>query len=259
MRGTLARPGRDRGNTTKVRVRVRGDWTTMARMLTLLGLRPLLLAAAILATPRALAQAGPYRPPPQPQPRLAITGMTGYQINSNVDVGAGELRIDDGESFGAAVTVPVRPGQKLELLWMYLPTQAELRSYTAAYGSTQKFDVGMNYFQIGGMQSIRRGRVEPFFGATVGAGWYATGTIKSVSGLKVANPADTWRFAFGLGLGADIFVAEKVALRLEARTLMPVYFGTTSFYAGTGGSGMAVSGGIPFIQGNFSAGLTFAP
>jgi hypothetical protein len=61
------------------------------------------------------------------------------------------------------------------------------------------------------------------------------------------------------GAGAKIFLSEKVALRLEGRMMLPMLFSGGSFYVGTGGSGMAVSAGIPSIQGGFTAGLTFAP
>jgi hypothetical protein len=50
-----------------------------------------------------------------------------------------------------------------------------------------------------------------------------------------------------------------VALRLDARLVAPVYFSGGSFYAGSGGAALSVSGGIPFVQGCFTGGLTIAP
>jgi opacity protein-like surface antigen len=223
----------------------------------------LLLALAVRAPPAHAQYAPAYRPPPPPEPRFAITAMTGYQVNSNVDIygtyGSGQLRIDDGESFGAAITAAVRPGSKVELLWTYLPTQAQVAWYGGGSSSSKPFDMSLNYFQIGGQQTVSRGKVQPFFGATVGAAWYSAHAIETTAGSVVLQPTDTWRFAFGLGLGADVFLSKNVALRLEARTLMPVYFSSGAFYSGPGGTAVAVNGGVPFIQGNFSAGLTFAP
>jgi hypothetical protein len=65
--------------------------------------------------------------------------------------------------------------------------------------------------------------------------------------------------AFGIAAGVKVFVADKVALRLGIEMLAPLYFSGGAFYAGTGGAGMAVTGGIPTVSGNFTAGLTFAP
>jgi hypothetical protein len=65
--------------------------------------------------------------------------------------------------------------------------------------------------------------------------------------------------AFGLAGGVKVFVSEKVALRLGIEMLAPVYFAGTSAYVGTGGAGVAVTGGIPTVSGNFTAGLTFVP
>ena len=125
--------------------------------------------------------------------------------------------------------------------------------------STNTFGLQQHYFQLGGTHVISRGtRVEPFAGGTIGAALFIPDQINKVSGgLVQAN--DTWAFAMTLGGGANIFLSPKVAIRLDARLMLPMFFSGGSFFVGSGGSGMAVNMGVPSVQGQFTAGITFAP
>jgi hypothetical protein len=66
---------------------------------------------------------------------------------------------------------------------------------------------------------------------------------------------DIWRFAFTVGGGAKIYLSDRFGLRLQGRIMAPLYFSGGGVYFGTGGSGFGVSGGIPILQGDFTAGL----
>lgn len=195
---------------------------------------------------------------PPVSPRLELAAFTGWMVNSDVDVSAGTLEVGDAQSFGAALWFAARPGTKVELLWIYSSPEAHLQSYSAAFPSSRPFEVGMNYFQLGGLQSMRRGALEPFAGATIGAAWYSPDRMEATNGLTSVDLDDTWRLAFTLGGGLNVFVNPKVAVRLHARMLLPVYIDGGAFYAGSGGSGLAVSGWIPMVQGDFGVGLVFA-
>ena len=212
-------------------------------------------AAVLCAAPGALAQSMAAAPV---SPRLQLAAFTGWQVNSDVDVSAGELVVDDAQSFGAALWFAARPGTKVELLWLYSSPEARLESHSAGFQSSRPFEVGMNYFQLGGLQSIRRGALEPFAGATVGAAWYSPGRLEATNGSTSVDLEDTWRLAFTLGGGLNAFVTPKLAIRLHARMILPVYIDGGAFYAGSGGSGLAVSGWIPMVQGDFGVGLVFA-
>ena len=179
-------------------------------------------------------------------------------MNGDVDGVYGKLKVDDAQSFGVSVWTAVRPGTKLELLWIYSNTEAQYDSYTLTYPSTKKFGLESNYFQLGGVQSIRRGKIEPFFGATLGAVWYAPDNIQTLSGLTSYNAGDTWRFAVTLGGGLNVFLTESIAIRGYARMLVPMFFNGGSMYVGTGGSGLAVNAGVPAISGDFGAALVLA-
>lgn len=204
------------------------------------------------AGPVAMAPAAP------PAPRLQLAAFTGYMVNGDVDAGSGKLVIDDAQSFGVSVWAQARPGTKVELLWIYSGYDASWNSYSLSYPSSKKFSVDTHYFQVGGVQSIRRGKVEPFVGGTLGAVWYSPDNLQAATGSLTYDLSDTWRFAFTIGGGANVFLNEKLAIRLYARMLVPVFLEGGSFYVGSGGSGIAVSGGIPAISGDFGAALVLA-
>jgi len=237
-------------------------------------------AAALCAVPAAYAQYQPvptpppapppqYAPPPQPAqpaqpltpaagPKLQIAAFTGWQVNGDVDGIYGKLKVDDAQSFGVSLWTQVKAGTKLELLWIYSQADQQFDSYTLSYPSTKKFSVASNYFQIGGVHSIRRGKIEPFAGGTLGAVWYAPDNIQAANGLTSYSANDVWRFAFTLGGGLNVFLTERFAIRGYARMLVPMYFNGGSVYVGTGGSGLAVNAGVPAISGDFGAALVFA-
>ena len=188
---------------------------------------------------------------------LELSAFTGWAVNSDPDTNYGRLSLGDAQSFGAALGLAGGMGATLELKWIYFQPTAQLVDYSASIANSDKFDVDTHYFLIGGTKSIRRGIVEPFFGASLGAVVYMPHEF-SLSGVDY-SPDDTWRMAFALGGGLKLFVHPKLAIRLGAELLGTLYFYGASFYAGTNGSAFGVTGGIPTVTGNFTAGLTLAP
>ena len=196
--------------------------------------------------------APPMQRPPPPN-RLELTALAGYQLNTD----AGTLRVDDTPVYGISLGFLARPGSRIQLLWLYSDPTAHA-SGSAALAGSSSFKVATHYFQLGGEQGIRRDKLEPFGGATIGAALFMPDSLRLSDGSKYSFD-DTWRFGFTLGLGLKVHVSEKVLVRLEARLAAPVYFSGGGFYAGSGGSGVTVSGGVPIWQWNFLAGLGFAP
>jgi hypothetical protein len=204
-------------------------------------------------------------PPPayaQPQPapsggRLQLSAFAGWVTSSDIYAVGGKLQINSTNSFGAEVAFAGGPGSKIALKWVYYKPDVHFVSQSYAYSNSSTFGVDTNYFLIQGEKGYRKGKIEPFFGGSLGAVVYAPDAFKM--GAQSYSPGDTWYMAFGLAGGVKVFVAQKVALRFGIEMLAPIDFAGTSIYAGTGGAGMAVTGGIPTVSGNFTAGLTFSP
>jgi hypothetical protein len=133
-----------------------------------------------------------------------------------------------------------------------------LDSYSLSYPSSKPFDVDSNYFQIGGVQSMRRGKIEPFAGGTLGAVWYSPQNFEATSGLLSYDLQDTWHFAMTFGGGLNVFLSDSFAIRGHARLLVPMYFNGGGMYVGSGGSGAYVDAGVPAVSGDFGVSLVLA-
>jgi opacity protein-like surface antigen len=220
-------------------------------------------AVAAICPTFALAQAGSTTAPPPgyasapPAKRLELAGLVGYHMSSDLDYPSGYTSIDSSVSYGVALRSPVAPGKMAELSWMYAPTNVHVRS-TVFGTQIPQGSLDIHYFQIGGQNSFRRDRLEPFFGGSLGAALFHLGSIRNPVTNVTLNGSDIWRFAFTFGLGTKIWLRDNIALQLDAKMLLPVWFSSSSIYVGTGGAGFGVSGGIPVIEGNFGGGLVIA-
>ena len=83
----------------------------------------------------------------------------------------------------------------------------------------------------------------------MGATWFEG------SAQDTDNSETVTRFAITLGGGIKIMPSDKIGIRLQGRLLMPMYFAGVGLWAGTGGGGASVNGGIPIIQGDLTAAL----
>jgi opacity protein-like surface antigen len=229
----------------------------------LVSLLALALAVACAAPAGALAQYYPVPPPPPaaapaaPKHRTELTAIAGYQINTDVNTVEGSIRVGDAPVYGASISYETLPGAWAELLWLYSEPEVTVTGSLIAPGGS-RMNVANHYFQIGGVKGVQRDRVTVFGGATIGAALFMPGTLHYQGGTS-RSLSDTWRFAFTLGGGLKVDLSPRVALRFDAGVAAPVYVEGGGFYAGTGGSGMTVSGGIPFWQWNFLGGLVFRP
>jgi opacity protein-like surface antigen len=214
------------------------------------------LAAAVLcvAVPRhAVAQAAAAQPvpPPAAQPRrFELMGFGGWAHSSDVHGGGRTLNIGDATSWGAAFGVRAPYGSPIRLKWVYSNPTVQLQGL----GTSSHFNVPTNYFLVEGEKGFRRNRVEPFVTGALGAVAYAPGSFDA--GGTHYSPDVTWRVAFGLGGGLNLFLSERIAVRLGAEVLAPIFLSGGGFYIGSGGASVSVSGGVPTVTANFTLGLT---
>jgi opacity protein-like surface antigen len=212
----------------------------------------LALVAAVPAT--ALAQYAQSAPGTPARGRLELTGLAGWQVNTDVDTTGGDISVDDSEVFGVAISKETFAGAFAELLWLYSDPTISVRA--PAYGDAS-IGVPTHYFQIGGTKGVTRGRAHVFGGGTLGATLFLPGDLRFAS--RTVSLDDTWRFGFTLGGGLKLGLGERLALRFDARVAAPVYFSSGGFYVGSSGAGVTVSGGVPLWQWNFLGGLVFLP
>ncbi len=167
----------------------------------------------------------------------------------------GEVVMDDGSTWGGVIDFAFRPDAKIEFSYSYTSSHAKFAPYY--YGSNNlpalsNLDnpLTIQYFQLGSIYQIPKGKAQPFFGLQLGAVlFHPSGTA---SGLALN---DKWNFAASLVGGVKVYLNDKFGLRLQGRLLLPMYFSGGSMYVGTGGAGLAVGAGIPVVQGDVGVGV----
>ena len=184
---------------------------------------------------------------------IELTGFYGWQYGGNFTSYQGEVDVKDAENFGGMIDIPIpyRPGMMAEISYSRQNTSVALNQYPSGF-TENLFDVAIEYIQAGALyETSARGRVKPFGSFSLGATRFAP----KVSSYKGIVLDDEWRFSLTLGLGLKALMSERIGLRLQGRLLMPMNFYGTSFWFGTGGSGVGVSGGSVVLQGDVFGGL----
>ena len=187
---------------------------------------------------------------------VEIVPFAGYMFGGSIKFVEGKLNVEDGMDYGISVLVPVQTLLDVELNWTRMDSKATFSPY-AGYPvlEYQEANLATNYFQLGVISKFysRETMAEPFGSFSLGATWFdpsQTGSGSSLGGYQ-----DVWRFSVILGLGVKIMFSERIGIMLRGRLMMPMTFAGTSFYFGTGGSGLSMNSWVAPLQGDFNGGL----
>src|SRR4051794_25612456 len=86
----------------------------------------------LAAAQGAFAQTPPAERPPPTGPRaFDLSAFAGYQLNADVVLNGGELKIDDSITYGAALDYRLHRVVSVELLWEYTKTNQLFRSFNS--------------------------------------------------------------------------------------------------------------------------------
>ena len=186
---------------------------------------------------------------------VEISPMAGWFFAGVFEGVNGELVLSNTGVYGAAIGFEVQRGYRAEFQYSFASSEATFNPYRPELALTQGkvADVAVHYFQLAGTRMLERGKVHPFGMFSLGATWFAPTNV-----ARWVTFEDTWRFSIALGGGLKIWMSDKVAIRLQGRLLLPIWFEGGGVYFGTGGAGVSVGGGVPILQGDLAGGLTFA-
>jgi hypothetical protein len=185
-----------------------------------------------------------------------LVPFAGYMFGGSVKYYEGKLNIDNGLNYGLSILVPVQSLVDLELNWTSMaPVKAAFTPYSGyPLYSYDEFDLATNYFQIGAISKFYSGGgvAQPFGSFSLGATWFSP---SATSNSIYTSYSDVWRFSIMLGLGVKLMFSDRIGIMLRGRLMMPMTFAGTSFYAGTGGAGLALNSWVAPLQGDFHGGL----
>jgi|WetSurSiteA1Bulk_404760.scaffolds.fasta_scaffold28591_2 hypothetical protein len=192
-------------------------------------------------------------------PSVRLNGYTIYALADN-HVESGyysntywEGSISDGFQYGGGIEVLPIPTTGIEISYMRLDSKLDLYYYDPIGGNdTYLFNLAHNYIFIGGNQYIKvNPKVEPYAGMQLGMAVYtAENPTTHSSGTET-------KFAWGIKAGLNIWLSEKVGIKMQTQLLSAVQAIGGGIYFGTGGAGAAVSGFSTYYQFNVGGGLVF--
>jgi len=194
------------------------------------------------------------------QGTIKLNGYTAYAFDDAVDSYFDQNsyyngRVEGGFQWGVGLEYMIHRYYGLELSWMQQNTTAPLTYIGGNVNSVKftNFDLSSNYIMIGGNRyfPVTNSIIEPYFGASLGM---------SIMNLK--NPDDGRKtnkefFAWSVKGGTNIFLTEKVGIKLQAQLLSSVQSVGGGFYFGTGGSGAGLSSYSSILQFCAGGGLVF--
>lgn len=208
-----------------------------------------LLSAVLVADTAFAQQMKVQRTRQYKQHRLEITPFGGYSWTFSrsfydpISNRNGEVDIKSGGFWGVELDFNAQPDKALALLYQ---RQDSKLTFKSAGIRNEVADLAVEYWQIGGVGGMPQGNVTPFGMFTLG------GTRYILKGQGFSD--DTWKFSFIFGLGAKVYVSEKVGLRIQGRLPWTIFSGGAGIGCGSGGCYTSI-GGTGIAQIDVSAGL----
>jgi len=169
---------------------------------------------------------------------------------SNTDYYEG--KIEGGFQWGGGLEFMASPSKGIELKYLRQDTKAPMDYYNNGLKHTD-FDLAINYVLIGGTNYFKGvgNKVEPYGGLELGM------AIFNIENPDNGESEGATKFAWGFKLGTNIWVNEKVGLKLQGELLSAVQSAGGGVYFGTGGAGAGVSAYSTMYQWILGGGLTF--
>jgi opacity protein-like surface antigen len=210
-------------------------------------MKKLLLIALVFTTVSASAQG------------VKLNAYTNYIFMDQVDSYYGDQSYFDGQikggfQWGAGLQYNISPLSGIEVTYHRQDTKAT-GSYRAQNGGIRKndFDVALNWIMLNGVREIKKpgGKFEAFGG--MGLGMCIIDTKNEFNG----NKENATKFAWQIRGGGNVWVSEKVGIKLTAQLQSAVQSMGGGFYIGTGGAGAGVSSYSSLMQFGLGTGLVF--
>jgi opacity protein-like surface antigen len=191
---------------------------------------------------------------------VKINGYANYVFDDKVDsyydnTSYFEGKIKGGFQWGVGLQYNFKEFYGIELTYYNQSTSANANYQVPPTPQVKNgnFDVNLNWIMLNGVRELRKpgGKFEAFGG--MGLGVALINTENKANG----NSESSTNFAWQLRGGGNIWVTEKVAIKLNAQLQSAVQSVGGSFYIGTGGSGAGVASYSSLLQFGLGGGLVF--
>ena len=174
------------------------------------------------------------------QAQLRLNGYAGYLFPNSFDSRYSSTsylygKTEGGFHWGVGLEYMANPDYGIEVVYFRQDTEAPINYYNLG-DQSEILDLGINYIMIGGVRYLQTGGVfEPYGGLMLGVAVYDN------KNPKAGEPGSSTKFAWGIRLGTNIWVTDRVGLKAQMHLLSAVQGFGGGFYFGTGGAGAGVN------------------
>ena len=175
---------------------------------------------------------------------IQITPFYGFIMGGSMNVYEGKLNIKDSWNYGFMFDLEVQPGIQLEFSYTYQDSYLELQK---TFGVNEKlFDIGVHTWQLGVLREMRQDNIGVFGVGGLGFTNYSP---------QDAEYSNEYLFSVTAGLGAKLYVSDRIGLRLQGRLLFPINWAGGGLWCGPGGCSVGINSGSYIMQGDITGGL----
>lgn len=189
--------------------------------------------------------------------KIRLNGYSAYVFDDRVDSyydasNYYDGKIEGGYQWGVGIEYMVHETKGIELKYLRHDAIAPMNYYYDGVKS-KEFELGLNYILIGGSNYFKTagGVVEPYAGLGIGM------AIINIKNPEPGTDSSKEKFAWNVKAGTNIWVTDRVGIKLQAELISAVQSAGGGFYFGSGGSGAGISTYSSMYQWSLGGGLTF--
>ncbi len=185
---------------------------------------------------------------------IEFSATYGSMWGGNVGSRYGKIRTATGPSLGLALDIPVHPSMAVELSYT---RQDGALDYDSRGSITKLTDMSVNYWQIGAVRGLTKGKIRPFVTTSLGLTYYSPSDNSVVIEDETFDVSSSTKFSFVIGAGFKAYFgkAEKIGIRATMKVLPTLYNTGGGVWFGSGGASVGVTGDAIW-QWEAAAGLT---
>jgi opacity protein-like surface antigen len=197
----------------------------------------------------------------QTKPEIRLNVYASYVFDDAVDsyysnTSYYEGTVKAGLQWGLGVEYMIRPTTGIELSYLREDTEAPTTYYDDnGIGNavkTRDFDLAINYILLGSTRYFPlKPAIEPYFGAQLGVG------IINISNPTEGDETSSTKFAWAIRAGTNIWVSQKIGIKLQAGLVSVSQAVGGGVYFGTGGIGAGATSLSSIYQFSLGGGLVF--
>jgi opacity protein-like surface antigen len=179
--------------------------------------------------------------------QFEITPFGGYRFSDDFYDYYSNTRygVSDGSSYGLTFDYTLNLDMQVEFLWSHQETRFNVGGGPDPEG---RFNLGIDYFHIGGVQLFENGNSTPFLVGTLG--------VTHINPEDNRYSSDT-RFSLAAGGGVKFMPSEHLGVRLDGRVYGTYVNGSGGVFCGPYGCNFGYGGSL-YWQVEFTVGLIFS-